>query len=229
MYTLVITANSNSSIFISKGLKYENIQCDPKSFRDDWDNPYTLHQYDCVICKIENKDRINDNLISRLNSVSKTKIIFIITDMLLSAFYEKSKENIFLHNKGIHFRQLAMQIKKEFSNRSVKTEDDFLKVADLTLDFHTRTATRFNKNYYLRNKEFQLLEFLMRHTNQVLTRQQILESVWDRNASIFTNTVDVHINTIRRKLDHKHNKRLIETIHSIGYIMHSDLAKGDSR
>ena len=228
MYALVVTTNNNSSAFISQGLKYENIQCDPKAFRDDWDNPYTLHQYDCVICKIENKDKIANDLIERLNAISKKKILFVITDTVLSAFYEKSKKNIFLYDKNVHFRQLAMEIKKEFSNRSVKTENDFLKVADLKLDFHTRTATRFNKNHYLRNKEFQLLEYLMRHTNQVLTRQQILESVWDRNASIFTNTVDVHINTIRKKIDHKNDERLIETVHSIGYIMHSNPEENNS-
>ena len=222
MYTLVITARNSSSIFISKGLKYENIQCDPKAFRDDWDNTYTLHQYDCIICKIDNKDEVDENLVDKLNVVSKEKMLFIITDNILDNFYEKSQDNVFLYNKGIHFRQLAMEIKKQLNSKRTNNDPAQLEIADLKLDFHTRTARRFHKNYYLRNKEFQLLEFLMRHPNQVLTRQQILESVWDRNASIFTNTVDVHINTLRKKIDNKSDKRIIETVHSIGYILHSN-------
>jgi len=61
----------------------------------------------------------------------------------------------------------------------------------------------------------------MINTDHVLTRQKILENVWDRNANLFTNTVDVHINNLRRKLDYDKQNQLIETIYCLGYIMHS--------
>ena len=104
---------------------------------------------------------------------------------------------------------------------SCKTKEKKLKVADLVLNLNTRVAIRFNRKFTLRNKEFHLLEFLMRNTEIIFNRQKILEQVWDRNADMFTNTIDVHINILRRKLDFKETSRLIETIYCHGYVMHS--------
>ena len=71
---------------------------------------------------------------------------------------------------------------------------------------------------YLRNKEFSLLEYFMKNVGKVLSRTQILEDVWDRNICCPTNTVDVHVSNLRKKLHKKFSLNLIKTVYCIGYI-----------
>ncbi|MBT7736351.1 winged helix-turn-helix transcriptional regulator [Candidatus Peregrinibacteria bacterium] len=70
----------------------------------------------------------------------------------------------------------------------------------------------------LRNKEFSLMEYLLRNAGRVVSRTQILEEVWDRNIFCPTNTVDVHVSSLRRKLNGFDAKEKIRTVHSIGYM-----------
>lgn len=70
----------------------------------------------------------------------------------------------------------------------------------------------------LRNKEFSLLEYFMNNVGRVLSRTQILEDVWDHNICCPTNTVDVHVSSLRKKLESFSSGYLIRTVHCIGYI-----------
>lgn len=91
-----------------------------------------------------------------------------------------------------------------------------LKVQDLTLDLSTRKVIRKNKVIRLTVKEFALLEYLMRHPNQVINRKQILDHLWGFDFDSFSNVVDVHIKNLRKKINKgKHN--IVETIRGIGY------------
>lgn len=94
-----------------------------------------------------------------------------------------------------------------------------LRVHDLSLDVETRTAKRQKQIFFLRNKEFALLEYLMNNAHRILTRVQILEHVWDHTTNIFTNTIDVHINILRRKIDKPFQLKLIHTIPCVGYML----------
>jgi len=93
-----------------------------------------------------------------------------------------------------------------------------LKFNNLRLNTDARKLFVQSKAICLRNKEYSLLEFFMRNVGRVVTRTQILEEVWDRNIFCSTNTVDVHISKLRRKI-HKYLKSpVIKTIHCIGYV-----------
>jgi DNA-binding response OmpR family regulator len=94
---------------------------------------------------------------------------------------------------------------------------DTLSVADLMLDIRSHKVFRANKEIKLNRKEFSLLEYLMRNSGTVLTRNMILDHVWDMNADMFTNTVDVHIRFLREKIDDNHKKKLLKTVHGCGY------------
>ncbi len=73
----------------------------------------------------------------------------------------------------------------------------------------------------LRNKEFSLLEYFIKNTGVVLSRTRILEDVWDRNIICPTNTVDVHVSNLRKKLEKHECSDFIKTVHCIGYIFES--------
>jgi two-component system OmpR family response regulator len=90
-----------------------------------------------------------------------------------------------------------------------------LVVDGLSLDTTSREVFMRGKNINLRQKEFQLLEYLMRNQGRVVTRSQILEHVWDTDTDPITNTVDVHINSLRRKIANP----FIKTVHGIGYVI----------
>jgi DNA-binding response OmpR family regulator len=92
-----------------------------------------------------------------------------------------------------------------------------LKVADLEIDRVTHAVQRAGHAIDLSPKEFALLEFLMRHEGQAVTRTTIVEQVWKLNFDTMTNVVDVYINYLRRKVDSGYDRPLIRTIRGVGY------------
>ena len=98
-----------------------------------------------------------------------------------------------------------------------------LRAADLVLDPLKRKVTRAGKNIELSNKEFSLLEYLLRNKDQIVTRNMIVENVWDASFGSFTNVVDVYINYLRNKVDRGFEPRLIHTIRGVGYTLRSEV------
>ena len=94
-----------------------------------------------------------------------------------------------------------------------------LKVADLELNRMSRRVTRANKEISLTTREFQLLEFLMQHPGQVVTRTMLLESVWDLHFDPQTNLVDVHISRLRQAIDRDFSPALLHTVRGAGYVL----------
>lgn len=92
-------------------------------------------------------------------------------------------------------------------------------VADLEIDVLTRTARRGDKKIDLQPREFRLLEYLMRHAGQVVTRTMLLENVWEYHFDPQTNVIDVHVSRLRSKIDKDFDKPLLKTIRGVGYTL----------
>jgi two-component system OmpR family response regulator len=92
-----------------------------------------------------------------------------------------------------------------------------LTVDDLKMDLLRRTVSRNGDDIELQPREFRLLEYLMRHAGQVVTRTMLLENVWDYHFDPQTNVIDVHISRLRRKIDKGYEKPLLETVRGAGY------------
>lgn len=118
--------------------------------------------------------------------------------------------------KPFSFEELLARVRALMRRpeQSLPTE---LKIKDLKLNTGTRTVLRSNREIPLTLKEFGLLEYLMRHPNQVLSREQILDHLWDFAFDSFSNVVDVHIKNLRKKVDNGHHDKLLETIRGVGY------------
>jgi len=97
-----------------------------------------------------------------------------------------------------------------------------LKLADLELDGRARRVTRGGRKIELTAREFQLLEFLMRHAGQVVTRTMILEGVWDYHFDPKTNVIDVHISRLRQAIDRGFDRQLLHTVRGAGYTLTED-------
>ena len=87
------------------------------------------------------------------------------------------------------------------------------------MDLLSRRVTRGSRTVTLQPREFKLLEYLMRHANQVVTRTMLLEAVWDYNFDPQTNVVDVHISKLRQKLELDAERPLLRTVRNAGYMM----------
>jgi len=120
--------------------------------------------------------------------------------------------------KPFSFEELLARI-RALARRPRKSLDSILKVEDLQLDTHTFEVKRSDKQIQISSKEFSLLEYLMRHTHQTLTKEQIISHVWDYDADILPNTVEVYIKNLRNKIDNpfKNKKPLIHTVRGFGY------------
>jgi DNA-binding response OmpR family regulator len=94
---------------------------------------------------------------------------------------------------------------------------EILKLADLTVDPQKHIVKRANTTIKLTRKEFMLLEYLLRNQGQVVSRGSILEHVWDIHGDIFSNTIETHILTLRKKIDTPQSQKLIHTISGRGY------------
>jgi two-component system OmpR family response regulator len=97
-----------------------------------------------------------------------------------------------------------------------------LRVADLELDLLSRIVTRGAKRIDIQPREFRLLEHLMRHAGQVVTRTMLLEKVWDYHFDPQTNVIDVHVSRLRQKIDKGFDKPLIHTVRNAGYMIRAE-------
>jgi len=105
---------------------------------------------------------------------------------------------------------------KAVLRRPKNWEGNILKINDLELDPDKFLVTKNKQRIFLSSKEFALLEYLLRHKGRILSRQNIMEHVWDENADPFSNTIEVHIRNLRRKLEND-DRRLIFTVSNRGY------------
>lgn len=120
--------------------------------------------------------------------------------------------------KPFSFEELLARI-RALSRRPKKTLHTVLSVGTLTLDTKAYTVSRNNKEISLSSKEFALLEYLLRHPNTIVTKAQIINHVWDYDADILPNTVEVYIKNLRNKIDapFKDEEPLIQTVRGFGY------------
>src|SRR5450755_936973 len=97
-----------------------------------------------------------------------------------------------------------------------------LEVADLKMDLLSRKVLRGTRQILLQPREFKLLEYLMRHAGQVVTRTMLLENVWDYHFDPQTNVIDTHISNLRHKIDVGFDRPLLKTVRGAGYMLSAD-------
>jgi DNA-binding response OmpR family regulator len=103
--------------------------------------------------------------------------------------------------------------------RGTNTEVATLKVGDLELDLLSREALRGGKRIELTAKEFALLEVMMRHPGQVMSRSQLLDRIWSYDILTESNIVDIYIHYLRTKIDKEFDEKLIRTVRGVGYAL----------
>jgi two-component system, OmpR family, response regulator len=121
--------------------------------------------------------------------------------------------------KPFAFSELLARVQALLRRSAMHQEVAELNIADLKLDLRRRRAERAGKVIALQPREFRLLEYLVRHQGQVVTRTMLLEAVWEYHFDPQTNVIDVHVSRLRQKIDRNFDKPLIHTVRGAGYCL----------
>jgi two-component system OmpR family response regulator len=121
--------------------------------------------------------------------------------------------------KPYSFSELLARVEVLARRRGGRGEETVYRVADLELDRLSHRVTRGEDEILLQPREFRLLEYLMKHAGQVVTRTMLLENVWDYHFDPQTNVIDVHISRLRGKIDKGFTPPLLHTVRGAGYII----------
>jgi DNA-binding response OmpR family regulator len=222
MKILIIEDEPKVSSFIKKGLE-ENSYLVDQAFDGTIGKSMILSNlYDIILLDV-NLPGINGFELCKIirESGIKTPVLMLTalgtTEDKLTGFETGADDYLV---KPFEFRELLARIKalyKRTGEGSPTTKK--LKIADLELDLDQRIALRAGKTIDLTAKEFSLLEYFIRNKGKVVSRIDIAEKVWEINFDTGTNVIDVYVNFLRKKIDKDFDKKLINTVIGMGYIM----------
>jgi len=119
--------------------------------------------------------------------------------------------------KPFSFLELLARLEALSRRSDTIAKETILRVGDLAIDLISRTASRCGKEILLRPKEFQLLEYLVRNKDRIVSRGMLLQHVWDLHFDPSPNIIDVYVGRLRRKMDDQQAYPLIHTIRGVGY------------
>jgi two-component system, OmpR family, response regulator len=122
--------------------------------------------------------------------------------------------------KPFAFGELVARV-DALNRRHAAADERTLEVEDLRVDLLSRKVQRGRRTIALKPREFKLLEYLMRHADQVVTRTMLLENVWDYHFDPQTNVIDVHVSKLRQKIDVPPDRALLRTVRNAGYMIAS--------
>ena len=127
-------------------------------------------------------------------------------------------------SKPYSFSELLARVEVLARRRVGRSEDMVYRVGDLQLDRLSHSVNRGDSEIVLQPREFRLLEYLMKHAGQVVTRTMLLENVWDYHFDPQTNVIDVHVSRLRQKVDKPFPTPLIHTVRNAGYMLRAEEA-----
>jgi two-component system copper resistance phosphate regulon response regulator CusR len=122
--------------------------------------------------------------------------------------------------KPFEFKELLARIKVFIRRKGNDNETrQILRVANIEMNLYTRTVNRGGKQILLTSKEFQLLEYFMRNVGRVISKAELADKIWEINFETGTNTIEVFVNYLRKKVDKDFSPKLIHTVVNMGYII----------
>lgn len=223
MRVLLVEDDKEVALYVSKGLKEQGFMVDVASEGKEGLGLASTETYDVMII---------DRMLPKLDGLSILKSIRAAENhtpvIVLSALGEvddrirglKAGGDDYLV-KPFSFSELLARI-EALIRRSEVTPDaaiTSLNVGDLEMDLLSRKVTRAGEKIDLQSREFKLLEYLVKHQGQVVTRTMLLENVWNYHFDPQTNVIDVHISRLRAKIDKEFDNPLIQTVRGAGYVI----------
>ncbi|HLP74973.1 MAG TPA: response regulator transcription factor [Bacteroidales bacterium] len=221
MRILIVEDEPKVASFIKKGLEENQYEAEIVYDGLSAEKLAALYTYDLYILDIIIPGISGLDLCRKLKSLKPDTPVLMLsalgtTDDKIIGF--ESGANDYLV-KPFEFRELLARVRVLLKTASKQAAaENRLVEGDLELDLGRKEASRAGKHIELTAKEFSLLEYFMRNTGRVLSRNDIAEKVWDTSFDFGTNVVDVYVNFLRKKIDRGFDKKLIHTKVGFGYI-----------
>lgn len=214
MRILVIEDEHKIANGIKKGLQHESFAVDIAYNGTEGYDLASIEQYDVIVLDIMLPGMDGIEICKKLREQN------IHTPILMLTAKSQIEDKVLGFNTGADdyltkpfaFAELLVRI-RALTRRPQNSTGTILKVADLTLDTINYEVKRAGIRIRLSNKEYALLEYLMSHKDQTITKEQIIQHVWDYDADVLPNSVEVYIRHLRKKIDEPHpEKPLIHTV-----------------
>ena len=219
---LVIEDEADTARYICNGLREVGFDVSWSQNGIDGLNRAADGKWDVVIL-----DRLLPGNIDGLSIVQKMRDLRKTTPVLVLSALASLDERV----KGLRsggddyltkpfaFSELLARLQALLRRSGMQPEQVELEVADLKLDLRKRRAERAGQVIALQPREFRLLEYLVRHQGQVVTRTMLLEAVWEYHFDPQTNVIDVQISRLRQKIDKGFSPQLLHTVRGVGYMV----------
>ena len=221
MRILVIEDETEVAAYLAKGLREHGYTVEEAHDGKDGLFLALYEQFDAMVV-----DRMLPNVdgLSIVRSVRQANIATPV--LILSALGQVDDRVAGLREGGddylvkpFSFSELIARLEALMRRQTPAANQTRLVVGELEMDLLSRTVTRAGQTIELKPREFSLLEYLMRHAGQVVTRTMLLEHVWDYHFDPQTNVIDVHVSRLRQKIDRGFDHEMLQTVRGAGYTL----------
>ena len=222
MKILIIEDDKEVSAFIAKGMKEARHNADVAFNGKDGLFKATTEDYDVLVVDRMLPELDGLSIIKALRALDRTVPILILSalgdvDDRVNGLRSGGDDYLV---KPFAFSELLARVEiLGLRQQRKQVASTTLSAQNLTIDLMTRKVTRAAVSIDLQTREFSLLEYLIKHKNQVVTRTMLLENVWDYHFDPQTNVIDVHISRLRSKIDKGFDTPIIQTVRGAGYII----------
>jgi len=219
MHFALLTDTPNKALFIQKGLKCEDISIQILQKIEDMPLYKFLNVYDGIFIVSDNPSQYDDFL-NGLFSFDDQFVAVLFASQKTEAIhlFSENHPSFMVFCDPFPFRKIAYEIRSSLYSIKESIDNSQFILRDITLDVEGHMVHMRASSVYLRNKEFSLLRYFMSHPGKLLTRNTILEDVWDQNTNLLTNTVDVHVSQLRKKIRKHTGENYIKTVPCLGYV-----------
>jgi DNA-binding response OmpR family regulator len=216
---LVVEDDQKVASFIAEGLKQESYAVDVLHEGIGVGDQAGAVDYDAVVLDLILPDRSGFQVLRDIRAHKQSLPVLILTaqnslDQRIAGLDAGADDYM---TKPFAFAELSARLRALL--RRGAPRETVLRVADLEMDTSRRSVRRAGVMISLKPKEYALLEFLMRHSDHPVTKSLIIEHVWDIHFDSISNVVEVHINSLRNKIDRRFGFPLIHTVRGVGYVL----------
>lgn len=218
MRILIIEDEKEIANFLKKGLEGECFAVDTADDGEKGSFLARTNNYDLIILDYILPKKDGRQVCEEIRKKGRTVPILILSvksETITKVDILNAGADDYL-TKPYSFMELLARI-KALLRRPEQIEGEIFEVDDLILDTKRHLVKRGKKEIHLTNKQFMLLEYLMKNKGAVLSRGMIMDHCWDMNGDLFSNTIETHILTLRRKINLSGKKKLINTVSGRGY------------
>jgi two-component system copper resistance phosphate regulon response regulator CusR len=222
MRILLVEDEPRMANVIAKGLREQSYAVDVAPDGIDGLYQASINDYDVIVLDVLLPHRDGYEVCRELRQRGNATPVLMLTaratvDDRITGFDAGADDYL---TKPFSFRELLARI-RALLRRDSQLRPDVLEIADLVVDSASHRVARANKEVQLTAKEYALLEYLARRRGQLVSRAEIAAHVWDDSFDHFSNTIEVYMNRLRKKIDGDHATKLLHTRRGEGYILES--------